>query len=132
MINDKRKENDLLEKIKPEAVEMLGVSSLPTSPTNPSATGSGYSATQIKQAFDRLSVHIIEHYNRLIDALHSDLDTSILAEIPTGIFEEHTLSDLIRDITSGNIASYLMLGDQSLAEGICTLSERISRLEEKI
>lgn len=122
----------MLEIIKPEAVETLGVSSLPTSPTSPSANGSGYSATQMKQAFDRLSVHIIEHYNLLINALHSDPEVSIMAEMLTGISKEHTLSDLIRDITEGDFVYYLKLGNRSIAEEIYALSDRISRLEEKI
>jgi hypothetical protein len=122
----------LLEKIKKETVELLGVSSLPTSPTSPGAIGGGYSAEEMKLAFDRLAIHIIEQYNLLIEAIHSDPSASILGEIPTGISDGHTLRDLMSDITGGDFAVYMKLGNRSILEEMQSLSQRVTALEEKI
>ena len=121
----------MLEKIKQETIETLGVCSLPTSPTSPGAVGGGYSAEEMKLAFDRLAIHVIEQYNLLIEAIHAQPPSSILGEIPTGISEGHTLSDLISDITSGDFAVYMRLGTQSILEEMRSLSQRVTALEEK-
>ena len=122
----------MLEKIKQETVETLGVRALPTSPTAPGAMGGGYSADEMKLAFDRLAVHVIEQYNLLIDTIHRDPDSSVLAEISTGISDGHTLADLVRDITSGNFAAYMTLGNQSILEAISELSAKVRAIEEKL
>ena len=121
----------MIEKIKPQAVELLGVQALPTTPSAQGTAG-GYSPTEIKAAFDRLTVHVIEKYNLLVDAIHSSGADSILAEIPSGIRDGHTAAELIEDIKSGNISSYLKVADRSLCEEIAMLRERITRLEERI
>lgn len=122
----------MLEKIKKETVELLGVSSLPTSPTSPGAIGGGYSAEEMKLAFDRLAIHIIEQYNLLIEAIHAEPSASILSEIPTGISDGHTLRDLMSDITGGDFAVYMKLGNRSILEEMQSLSQRVTALEEKI
>ena len=121
----------MIETIKPEIVETLGVRALPNNPTA-SGTSGGYSATETKEAFDRLTVHVIEQYNRLIEAIHTFGAASIMAEIPTGIDDDHTVNDLIRDITNGNLASYLDIGGRSLAMELADLRTRITDLEAEI
>ena len=111
-----------------EIGDML-ISSLPTRPTAPAAFGGrGYSAGDMKAAFDRLPKFIIERYNLLIDDISRSGEGGISESIPTGIREGHTLSDLFLDITSGEMASYLTVLGASLAETVLTLRESISRL----
>jgi hypothetical protein len=44
------------------------VASLPTRPTAPTAFGGkGYTPTELKEAFDKLALHVIERFNELID-----------------------------------------------------------------
>ena len=121
----------MLERIKKETIEALGVSSLPTSPTSSGPMG-GYSAEEMKLAFDRLAIHVIEQYNLLIDAIHSDTSSSILGEIPTGIWDGQTLRDLMNDLTGGEFAVYMKVGNRSVLEEIQSLSHRIGALEERL
>lgn len=91
------------------------VASLPTRPTAPTAYGGrGYTATEMKAAFDRLPLLLAERYNLLIDDISSLGDGSLAGSVPTGLSEEHTLADLFGDIENGNLASYLKVGDGSL------------------
>lgn len=91
------------------------VASLPTRPTAPTAYGGrGYTATEMKAAFDRLPLLLAERYNLLIDDISSLGDGSLAGSVPTGLSEEHTLADLFGDIENGNLASYLKVGDGTL------------------
>jgi hypothetical protein len=59
-------------KIQSSDIEHILISSLPTHPTAPrSLGGRGYSASEMKEAFDKLPLYIIEHYNALIGDVHS-------------------------------------------------------------
>ncbi|MBR2965073.1 MAG: hypothetical protein IKC34_00830 [Clostridia bacterium] len=91
------------------------VASLPTRPTSPASYGGrGYTAAEMKEAFDRLPMLLAERYNLLLDDISALGDGSLANSVPTGLFEEHTLSDLFGDIESGNLASYLKVGDKTL------------------
>ena len=120
----------MIETIKPETVEMLGVRALPNAPIAQGVSG-GYSAGEIKQAFDRLTVHVIEQFNLLINAIHSSGNASIMAEMPTGLNENHTLAQLISDIRNGNLSAYLTVNNNSLAEEIAEIRAKITALEEE-
>ena len=64
-------------KITDSEIESLKISSLPTRPTAPTAFGGqGYTATEMKEAFDKLPLKIIEEFNALID----DIGKGALAE----------------------------------------------------
>ena len=64
-------------KIIDSEIESLKISSLPTRPTAPTAFGGkGYTATEMKEAFDNLPLKIIEKFNALID----DIGKGALAE----------------------------------------------------
>jgi hypothetical protein len=143
-------------KILNSEIESRRVASLPTRPTAPSAFGgAGMTSTQLKEAFDSLSLLIIERFNLLIgdvtqlgeDSLSGAVPTgrvcsalipvvtqlgedSLSGAVPTGISAEHTLADLFADIKNGTFASYLSVGDRSLESTLLSFEERIKKLEE--
>ena len=112
--------------------EALTVSSLPSNPTAKAGYGGlGFSAVQMKAAFDALPLFIIERLNMLISDISEAPTKSISTEIKTGIGgETHTLFNLFSDIESGRLSSYLFVGEGSLANEIANIKERLSRLEE--
>lgn len=102
-------------KITEEELSGITVSSLPTRPTAPTAFGgAGYTSAELKAAFDRLPLLLVERYNSLIEDAGGVGEGSLAAEIPTGIAPEHSLSDLFADLENGNLASYIMVGNESL------------------
>lgn len=109
----------MVSKILTEDIEALKVSSLPTRPTAPTSFGGkGYTAAEMKAAFDRLPLFIIEKFNQLVDSISAGEGESITALIPTGIREGHTLSELLSDIKNGNFSSYLDVYGETLTERI--------------
>ena len=95
----------------------LKIASLPTRPTAPAAYGGrGYSAADMKAAFDKLPLFIAARLNSLIDDLTSEGEGSAAASMPTGIKEGHTLAALFSDLTSGELATYLAIDGTSLLE----------------
>jgi hypothetical protein len=118
-------------KILNSEIESRRVASLPTRPTAPSAFGgAGMTSTQLKEAFDSLSLLIIERFNLLIGDVTQTGEDSLSGAVPTGISAEHTLADLFADIKNGTFASYLSVGDRSLESTLLSLAERIKKLEE--
>ncbi len=105
------------EKITENEISELKVSSLPTRPTSPVTYGGrGFTASDMKAAFDRLPLFIIERLNSLIEDIKALPEESVAADIRTGIREEHSLSELFSDIVSGIFCEYLSVGDESLSE----------------
>ena len=89
-------------------IEGLKISSLPSNPTaNPNYGGLGYSAAQMKAAFDALPLFIIERLNTLIADITASPPHSVSGAIKTGIRRnwDHTLADLFADFESGQLAS---------------------------
>ena len=104
-------------KILNSEIAELKISSLPSRPTAPSFFGGrGYTTAQMKEAFDRLPLFLVERFNTLIDDIGSTDDSSLAAAILTGISENHSLKGLFEDITSGDLVSYLWLGSESLKD----------------
>ena len=102
-------------KITESEIGSLKVASLPTRPTAPAAYGGrGYTAGDMKAAFDKLPLFIISRFNALLDDISSDDENSLASAIPTSIKDGHTLSELFSDITSGALAEYLMLDGEKL------------------
>ena len=102
-------------KITDAEIDGLSVASLPTRPTSPTAFGGvGYTASELKAVFDRLPMLLVERYNSLIDDAESLGEGSLASSIPTGIDEGHTLADLFSDVSGGNLATYIKVGDESL------------------
>lgn len=115
-----------------EEVASMTVSSLPARPTAPREVGGrGYSAAEIRAAFDRLPLYIIERFNRLIEDIEAVGDGSLAASVRTGITERHTLTDLFDDIVNGKLAGYLKVGDSSLEYTLAQIQMKLNELERK-
>lgn len=116
-------------KILETEIHAAGVCSLPSRPTAPEAFGGGgYSSADLRAAFDRLPLLVIRRLNMMIDDVK---DGSLSAEMPTGIRENHSLSDLFEDVISGNLAAYLSVGDRSLAAELGEIKARLAALERR-
>ena len=64
-------------KILNSEIESLKISSLPARPTAPTAFGGkGYTSKEMKEAFDKLPLFIIERFNRLIEDITSKGENS--------------------------------------------------------
>lgn len=108
----------------------MRVSSLPSRPSAPTAFGGrGYTASEVKEAFDRLPLYIVEKFNSLIDDVRAVGDSSLAAAMPTGYGDGHTLANLLEDVKNGNLAAYLTVGEQSLAMRLAELEARLDALE---
>ena len=122
----KERKNMNATKILEEEISDLKIASLPTRPTERRGFGGGgYSASEVKEAFDKLPLFIIEKFNALIDDIVALGKGSLADSIPTGIDEGHTLRRLFEDIENGNLAGYMMIGGQSLASQIVKIKETL-------
>lgn len=111
----------------------LGVSSLPTRPNAPSSKGGrGYTAEDLKAAFDRLPRLIIERFNSLLSDIEAIGEGSLAAEIKSGIGENHSLSDMFSDLENGNFASYLRVDGRSLYSTLAEINQRLCNLESDL
>lgn len=109
------------------------ISSLPTKPTTPSFYGGkGLSAKEMKEAFDKLPLYIIERFNELLDDINADGDDSLCASIKTGITDSHTLKNLFDDITSGVLSSYMGAPSGTLSEYLLSLREDVDAIKERL
>ena len=108
----------------------LRVSSLPTRPTAPAAFGGkGYTAKEMKEAFDRLPELAIERINDLID----DVGSGELAKsLATGITAAPTLANLLSDLESGSLASYMGVFGTTLAAYLSKLREDVDEIKEEL
>ena len=111
----------------------LRVASLPTRPTAPfEFGGKGYTALQMKRAFDKLPVFIVERLNLLIDDISSEPTSSISANMQTGIYDGHTLAGMFSDVKSGAFASYLAVFDTTLTEYLHSLRADITKIADTL
>ncbi len=116
-------------KITTAEIDSCKVSALPTRPTSTSLYGgSGYSANDMKAAFDKLPLLLVERFNALFDDIMADPELSISAGIQTGIYQGHCLADMFYEITSGGMAAYLDVGGKSLATELYEIKEAIRAL----
>ena len=121
------------QKIQNADVKDLLIASLPTRPTAPrSMGGMGYSASEMKSAFDKLPLYIIEKYNELIEDIHDLGEDSIAAAIPSGIKDGHSLNDLFSDINSGALALYFTFLGKTLAEHITDILAELQRINGEV
>ena len=106
------------------------IASLPTRPTaSASFGGNGYSAAEMKEAFDKLPRLIIEQFNNLILDIKRTDDEALTACIPTTIYPDHTLLRMMKDIPSGEFAGYLKVGEESLANAIANIYSQIEEIK---
>ena len=109
-------------------VAELKISSLPSRPTAPKSFGGcGYTATEMKEAFDKLPLYIIERFNELISDVSATGEDSLASAMPTGIREGHTLSDLFADLTSGAMAAYMLVSGMTLSECIENIRSELTK-----
>ncbi len=118
-------------KILTEEISDLTVASLPTRPTaSVSLGGRGYSSTEMKEAFDKLPLFIIERFNALLDDIGALGAESLSGAIKTGLSDGHSLYNLFTDIANGSFASYMTVLEKSLTVHLAEIYERLSLLEE--
>ena len=104
-----------------------------TRPTAPEMFGGrGYSSVEMKAAFDRLPLFIIERLNLLIEDITSIGKDSAAAAIPTDIRDGHTLKDLFDDVKSGELAAYLSVGDSTLLTAISEIKSEIAAIKRRL
>lgn len=114
-------------------IEHILISSLPSHPTAPRAFGGrGYSATEMKEAFDKLPLHIVEEYNKLISDIQNFGEDSLASAIPTGIKGGHSLYNLFEDVKSGELAAYFGILGKSLLSHLITIYAEIDELKSKM
>ena len=120
-------------KILNDEISSLKVSSLPNRPSAPvSFGGKGYTAEQIRAAFDKLPLFIIEMFNKLIEDIESVGEESLAGSIKTELSEGHTLYQMLRDIKNGDFASYMKTSEGTLESELSEIKERLRKLEETI
>ena len=103
---------------------------LPKRPTAPVAYGGrGYTAQEMKAAFDKLPLLLVDRFNSLLTDIEATGEEGISGSIKTGLATGHTLADLFCDITNGNLSSYLTVGDKALIERILSLEEELAEIK---
>ena len=118
-----------------EEAEVIGlkVSSLPTRPTAKEAFGGkGYSASEMKAAFDKLPEYILEKLNLLIEDLLREGEGSYVGSFKTGISENYSLQNLIDGIMNGELARLLMISDKSLYDTLREIESKIEAINERL
>ena len=116
-------------KIFSSELDAYKVASLPTRPNaRRDFGGGGYSADEVKAAFDRLPLYLNSRINDLVDDILATGEDSLAAAIPTGLDEGHTLSTLFTDISDGSLAARLTVGGESLALVIAKIKAALTRL----
>ena len=123
----------ITKKITDEEISELSVSSLPTRPTAPSAFGGrGYTAAEMKAAFDRLPLLLAERFNQLLDDIRFFGNGSFLDSIPSGVRDGHTLYNLLSELVSGEAAGYIKIAGSSLAETIFSIKEDLESIKNAL
>ena len=123
-----------IQPISDSEISALKVSSLPTRPTAPAAFGGrGYTASEMKAAFDMLPLFIIERLNALIAYLKSEPDDySVARDILTGLSEGHTLYDLFGEIREGSLGDRLSVLGEALPSALTDIRLELADLDKKI
>lgn len=118
-------------KITDTEVNKNRIGSLPTRPTASAAFGGkGYTATEMKEAFDKLPMLVIDRFNTLLDDIRRSDEEGLTAAIPTGIYTGHSLQNMLLEIPSGEFAGYLKVGDESLASAIANIYQQLNALKD--
>ncbi len=121
------------QKILDSEIHDLKIASLPKRPTAKRGYGGeGYTAQEMKAAFDRLPMFLVERLNSLIEDIESEGEGKISESIKTGLYELHTLADFFADVKNGNLSSYLTVGDGSLLQAISGLQTSISEIRSHL
>lgn len=114
-------------------VSALKVASLPTRPTAKEAFGGkGYSAEEMKAAFDKFPEFILAKLNLLINDLLVAGKDSYVGNFQSGTFLNYSLQNLIDGIANGEFAHLLMVNGHSLVNRIQTMEREIQNLKSKV
>ena len=114
-------------------VEHLKVSSLPTRPTAKEAFGGkGYSADEMKAAFDKLPEFILEKLNLLISELTNAGEDSYVGNFKIGIVDSYTLQNLIDGIVNGEFANFLIINGRSLYSWLDSIALDIREIKNRL
>lgn len=114
-------------------VEHLKVSSLPTRPTAKEAFGGkGYSADEMKAAFDKLPEFILEKLNLLISELTNPGEDSYVGNFKIGIVDSYTLQNLIDGIVNGEFANLLIINGRSLYSWLDSIALDIREIKNRL
>lgn len=129
----KKGHNMKAKKIYGSDIASILVSSLPSRPTAPKELGGmGYGATEMKAAFDKLPLYIIEHYNALLSDVEATGEGSLAAAIPTGIKDGHSLYTLFEDVRTGELAAYFGILGKSLLSHLITIYAELDAIKESM
>ena len=120
------------QKITDSEINDKKVASLPTRPTAPAAFGGkGYTATELKEAFDSLPLFLVEKYNSLIADICGEDGGSITDAVKTGISDTHTLAELFLDIVNGSFITYLAAPNGTVAEYLIKLRADVDKIAKR-
>ena len=104
-------------KITEAEIEKLKISYLPPRPTAPLKLGGlGYTSKDMREAFDKLSLFIIERFNELIDDIETESTDSIINTIQVGYGTGITLMEFLFAFANGQILSNIPMGEETLLE----------------
>ena len=111
-----------------EEIEALKVASLPNRPTAPEEYGGhGFTAKEMKEAFDRLPLYLVDRLNDLIDAIETERSDSVLRSIKLGVGNGMTLYDFLLLFETGQILSIIPMGDENLSFYLVRLRRDVDR-----
>lgn len=121
-----------IQKITNEEIAAASVAALSSRPSSPSLYGGRpLSASELKEAFDRLPKLIAARLNALLecDGLYADGKSSLSECIATGLAAGHSLKDLFDDIGNGNLLEEITDGENSLGTLLSLIQSKMSLLE---
>ena len=119
-------------KITSAEITPIAISSLPTRPTASTAFGGkGYTAAEMKAAFDKLPLLVIERFNSLLDEIERT-DGSFSESIPTGLGEGQSLGTMFKDIRNGNFAGYIKVFGRSLIAELLEIRSALDEIKAKL
>lgn len=119
----------MIKPITNQEINQNKVASLPARPNaSTSFGGVGYTSAQLKQAFDRLPLLLVERYNGLVEAIKEEGERGFLSQLPTPICDSdgnpYSLYEVLCHIESGDFATYCKIGEKYLdlaLEGVAPL-----------
>ena len=98
-----------------EEIELMKVAALPNRPTAPPEYGgNGYTAKEMKEAFDKLPLYLVARLNDLIDDIGTDSSDSVANSIKLGLAGGMTLSEFVSLFESGEILGMIPVGEDTL------------------
>jgi hypothetical protein len=109
------------------------IENLPTRPNAPTSMGGkGYSAKELKAAFDSLPRLIAERYNELIDDLTNPEGSEIINGVKTGPSETDTLGAFLESVKNGSFLENVMLDGEVLIYYLRSLRSELEALRSLI